>query len=527
MQIKTIFQGFVIALLPCMVVHADLCTPEKHAEGVFFLSSFSINNACQAVAAWGEGPSTGENIFVNNFDGNIWGANPTKLDGLLVDSVSASINNSGNAVVVFGTNNRPIKASTFKNNAWSSVVNVTTNDPVNHGISELGLGLDDNGNAITVWSASGADNGVIKAARSEDIGKTWSDPFPLGQSASNITPFAFSMSCNGNAITMWVDQNGIRAAIFKDNNWEIPGDDFVVTPEAGKSYTDLVVSINDNGNAAAASVVNDQGVFQVQGAFYNGSSWELTNFTSLINPASSFTFSGAPGVSLNNNDRALVGWAIELTSPQGENVLASVQFINGKWEGINSFPIIKSPVNLVWVCNNTAGDGVAALSPSSADGTAEAVAFIGSRSSWSTQSSPLFSGKVGALDCAKSSVSGASAGAISFSFGSEAGVCSVICCNTQFPLTGTSSPTSLAGTCALNRFPTQGELFRKLSWELSPDNDIVSQNIYRDNILITHVPPTQTTFEDHNRPSTPEKYGVSAVSAAAQISVPAEVTPVC
>ncbi len=530
MQVKTMLQSCMMSLLPFMVAHAGKCVQEQHASAFFGISSLSINNACQAVAGW----SSNSAAFVNNFDGNMWGDTPIQLDTLIAQRViKVCINNSGNALAIWSTFIKGIRTANFDGNNWSTEISLPSTD----GIDPFSFCLDDNGNAIIVWEVGR----MITTRESANLGVDWSDDDVLGETTCNtICSPVFSMSCKGNAVAMWIDQGGIKAAIFDGNMWQKPGANFVAPPEDGKVYSEgaIAVSINDNGNAAAAWIVEDQGTAQVQGAFYNGASWELTNFTSLINLPSRFVSlitPTPPSVSLNNNDRALVGWLIfPSIKPASDlaNVLASVQFINGKWEGIDSFPTTRGGQRRLLVCNNTAGDGVAASSVTGSivgeDQNIETITFVGDTSKWSSISTH-FQGILNELHCAKLSSSGASAGIIglpSDTFLAEAGVASVLCCNTQFPLTA-SSPTSLEGTCCLNRFAMQGEFFRKFTWTISPDSDIVSQNIYRDDVLIANIPPTQTTFEDHNRPSIQAKYGVSAVNAAGGISVPAEVTPIC
>ncbi len=534
---KNVKSVSLFVLLCTALLHAGKCIKQDLAPVSLSGSgnSFSMNEACRAMAVWPHDATTSNKIFARYFNGDVWQGNVEVSDDTNTHCASVSINNLNKAVAVWLSDELGVRVASFDGMSWSTPISVSADDSSEFVGSRVGL--DDNGNAIVVWQDGSASDtgGKIRTSRSTDGGLTWSPVDTLsenGAAPDNNVFFdsvqadsGFSMSSNGRGVVLWSAvtvpdsplTSGLQAAIFDRASWHKPNEtDFVAAPVENKIYVSRSVSINNNGQIAAAWSFDRT---TAQGTFHNGVSWEpVTDFESLV--TANITEVGSVSVSINDNGRALVVWLSTLFE---DSVFVdaglSVQYISGQWQGIGLIPgTWKSASGTVpiFVCNNDADDGGVVASPDGVNTAASA--FNGATNAWIPLQATLFQGRPGQIGCAKSSANGASAGVINDSLGGMA--IALICCNTQLPLT-VSPPSGISGRRALNHFAMQAEAFAELRWDLSQDSDIFSQNIYRDGTLIANVPAIQTTFVDHNLSlPLPSRYAVTAVNRIGLESLP-------
>lgn len=72
--------------------------------------------------------------------------------------------------------------------------------------------------------------------------------------------------------------------------------------------------------------------------------------------------------------------------------------------------------------------------------------------------------------------------------------------------------TYLKAERVLNRFALYGEYFNRLTWVPTSLNNLASYKVYRNDTLISTLPTTQTTYEDHNQPNIVANYSIKAIN---------------
>ncbi len=149
----------------------------------------------------------------------------------------------------------------YRNGSWSSPSKIT---PTGTNISSPQIAMDNNGNAIIVWSqqrttnpgSCGGDNSCTQIYMSEYRDGTWTDPEDLDD---HIDPTVtgdprdpqVAMSDDGSAIITW-SRGGIFIREYRNGNWTTPpGTSVCISPNNNFAYTPKV-AMDDNGNAIIA-----------------------------------------------------------------------------------------------------------------------------------------------------------------------------------------------------------------------------------------------------------------------------------
>ncbi len=203
-------------------------------------------------------------IFKSEYRNGIW-TNPASLtDNISSDGQNAyyypqvAMDDNGNAVIVWnqydGNGNHQIFKSEYRNGTWINPASLTDNiSPEGQDAKSPQVAMDDNGNAVIVWSQYDGSNYQI--FESEYRNGTWTNPTltdsisPKGKNASK--PQA-AMDNNGNAVIVWHQYDGSNKRIFKseyrNGTWINPTSlTNNISPEGQDAYRPQV-AMDDNGN---------------------------------------------------------------------------------------------------------------------------------------------------------------------------------------------------------------------------------------------------------------------------------------
>lgn len=250
-----------------------------------------------------------------------------------------AMNNSGNAVIVwqhvylYGDNNVTfnIPKIEFKNDAWTSPEMLTNNisDPPQF-TNNPQVAIDNNGNAVVVWEQSDGTNGQI--FKSEYRGGTWTNPANLSDPISPTGQVAFSpqvkMDNNGNAIIVWSQSDGANNQIFKSEYrngvWKNPAslaDNISPDGQDANPYQEASVRMDNNGNAIITWEQFDGTNWQIFKSEYRGGAWtNPANLSDHISPAGQDAYSLSdnqfpfpvfhnPQVAMADNGNAIIVWS--------------------------------------------------------------------------------------------------------------------------------------------------------------------------------------------------------------------------
>lgn len=245
---------------------------------------------------------------------------------------------SGNAIIVWaqsdGSNNQIFK-SEYRNGAWTHPDGLSDNiSPDGQEAIRFDLVMDDNGNAIIAWQQSDGANAQVFI--SEYRGGAWTHPSGL---SDNISPdgqdafdnFDVAMDNNGNAIIAWEQNDGAKSQIFKSEYrggaWTHPADlNAHISPD-GQDAEIPQVAMDDNGNAIIVWLQNDGAVRQIFKSEYRSGAWDHpADLSDNISPDGQAAV--YPQVGMDAAGNAIIAWQ---QSDGANGQIFKSEYRNGGW----------------------------------------------------------------------------------------------------------------------------------------------------------------------------------------------------
>jgi len=279
-----------------------------------------------AVIVWSQSDGSYDQIFKSEYRKGTW-TNPSSL----ADNISpnggevgwfpqVAMDDNGNAVIVWqqydGNGYYQIFKSEYRKGVWTNPSSLADNISPNGGEAWWNpqVAMDDNGNAVIVWSQSDGSNWQI--FKSEYRNGIWTNPASL---ADNISPDGqgadgpqVAMDDNGNAVIVWKQYDGSNYQIFKSEYrkgvWTNPSSlSDNISPNGGEAWWFPQVAMDDNGNAVIVWERRDDSGWQVFKSEYRNGAW--TNPASLadnISPDGEGVY--YPQVAMDDNGNAVIVW---------------------------------------------------------------------------------------------------------------------------------------------------------------------------------------------------------------------------
>lgn len=493
--------------------------------------------------------------------GDITWSAPVAISTALTDASDPRIviDTNGNATAVWVENNT-IKASSLPfGGSWSAPV--TLSNALNTSSSPK-LGVDSSGNVTALW----IENSLIESA-TLPFGGSWSvETSPIsGTGASNPS---LGVDGSGNAVAVWVRSGFIESSTRISGTWSL------VSILSAANSDNPHVAISNFGTAIAIwhSVVSGADVIVSDTLTINTNTWAATK--NLFSGVAAF-FHNYPVVALDNEGNASAAWfrynLLDGNSYQHVQVLtSSLSAIGAAWSDPEplSNPGLRNPVDLtIKLKFDASGDTLAvwtnsydgetftiesaqrlfgglwpeAISPNTptiysfgidvalAAGTAVLTNMSWDGISVSIQSQetdttdPVLQGYTftntfstgndnGFPQCTMSSTGSAlNAAAVWIHFdGSN---------NVIHAATGADTviapPSNVSATQSVINFEVFNDYFNTITWDASPNPNIIQYNIYRNGVFFASTDPGTLQFIDHNAvQGGTVKYGIAALTSA-------------
>jgi mRNA-degrading endonuclease HigB of HigAB toxin-antitoxin module len=306
---------------------ADNISPD---EEYAYNPQVAMDDNGNAIIVWMQSDGSNDQIFKSEYKNSTW-THPENLsdnispDGQAAYDPQVAMDNNGNAIIVWKQSdgsNRQIFKSEYRNSTWTHPENLSDNISSDGGRAEHPqVAMDNDGNAIIVWFQE--VEAVYQVFMSQYLNNTWTHPSDLND---NISPdgqeaqsYQVAMDDNGNAIIVWSQSNGTDSQIFKseyrDSTWTHPsGLNDNISPD-GQGAELAQVAMDNGGNAIIVWMQLDGSNWQIFKSEYRDSVWtHPTGLNDNISPDGQDTLE-YPKVAMDNNGNAIIVW----TQSDGSN----------------------------------------------------------------------------------------------------------------------------------------------------------------------------------------------------------------
>jgi len=310
-------------------------------QGVYDVST-AIDAQGNALVVWRQSDGSNSQVFKSEYTGRGW-THPSDLfdnispDGQDVECPCVAMNAAGDAVIAWSQHDGThlqVFVSQRSNGIWSHPADLTDSiSPPGKNASDVGVAMDDNGDAILVWSQSDSGN-QLQIFMSEYRGGSWTHPLDLDDNISPdgqpVWPASVAMDNLGNAIITWPQKDGVNWRIYKcecrNSIWD-PTLLEIISP-AGENAWFPTLAMDDAGDAIIVWPQLDGTDLQIFMSECRGGSWtHPLDLDDNISPDGTYTYD--PTVAMDFNGDAIVVWA-QLDSSYQQQIFMS-EYRGGSW----------------------------------------------------------------------------------------------------------------------------------------------------------------------------------------------------
>jgi len=236
-------------------------------QGVYDVST-AIDAQGNALVVWRQSDGSNSQVFKSEYTGRGW-THPSDLfdnispDGQDVECPCVAMNAAGDAVIAWSQHDGThlqVFVSQRSNGIWSHPADLTDSiSPPGKNASDVGVAMDDNGDAILVWSQSDSGN-QLQIFMSEYRGGSWTHPLDLDDNISPDPPSSsmpgasaphVAMADNGEAVIVWRQSDGFSYQVFKrefrEAQWIEPIDILDNISPSGETTYEPRVATNNSG----------------------------------------------------------------------------------------------------------------------------------------------------------------------------------------------------------------------------------------------------------------------------------------
>ncbi|MCX7000664.1 MAG: hypothetical protein NT106_10290, partial [Candidatus Sumerlaeota bacterium] len=186
----------------------------------------AMDNNGNAIITWYQSDGSKTQIFKSEYKGGVWHHPASLSDNISPDGQDAynprvAMDNNGNAIITWyqsdGSKNQIFK-SEYRSGVWTNPSSISDNiSPDGQDARGPQVAMDNNGNAIITWEQPDGSN--FQIFKSEYRGGVWTHPSSLSDNISpngqNAGSPQVAMDNNGNAIIVWSQSDGSNNQIFK------------------------------------------------------------------------------------------------------------------------------------------------------------------------------------------------------------------------------------------------------------------------------------------------------------------------
>ena len=269
------------------------------------------------------------------------------------ENPAVAMNASGDAVVAWtdhnSSGNRVVFMSQLKDGIWTYPKN--SDDyigPNTDSAWQVRVAMDNNGDAIIVWTQDEITNDHQVIFKSEYRSGTWTHPTDANdgfspQDNTCWTP-AVAMDNNGNAIIAWYESNGTNTMIYvreyREGAWSpmpnLLSDNF--SPTGQNANYRPRVAMDDNGNAIVTWYQSNGSNWQIYKREYRSGAWSAIPDLSTENfsPVESDAYN--PEIAMDDNGNAILVWYQYNSDSDSYNIYKR-EYRSGSW---SAMPVLAS-----------------------------------------------------------------------------------------------------------------------------------------------------------------------------------------
>lgn len=294
-----------------------------------------------AIVVWAQFNGMFSQVYKAELRNGVWSYPIDVNDNISPETAEVSdpevaMDDNGNAIIVWtqsdGFNNQLFK-SEYRNGAWTHPVNQQDNiSPNNENAYSPTVAMDNNGNAIISWSES--DGGLPQIFMSQYRNGAWIHPANLADNISVNNQMAsnpsLAMSDNGDALIVWQQFTGVNVALFKseyrNGTWTHPATiDDHFTLLGGNAFNPSV-AMDTHGQTMISWTQHDGNVLQIFKSEYSNGLW--THPTTLSDNISPDLHEADNSRVVMNNHDVVIAWI----GHDGSNYQAyKSEYRNGAW----------------------------------------------------------------------------------------------------------------------------------------------------------------------------------------------------
>lgn len=305
--------------------------------------SSAIDAQGNALVVWRQSDGTNQQVFKSEYTARGWSHPVDLFDNISPDGQSAeepcvAMNAAGEAIIAWSQHDGThlqVFVSERRNGSWILPADLTDSiSPPGRNAADVGVAMDDNGDAIVVWSQSDSAN-QLQIFKSEHRGGKWSYPSDLDDNISpdgqSVWPASVAMDNLGNAIITWPQEDGANWRIFKsefrNSEWTHPTTLVDSISPDGENAWFPSLAMDDTGEAIIIWPQFDGFDLQLFMSEYRGGVWRhpLDLFDN-ISPDGEYTY--GPTVAMDNNRNAIIAW---YQSDGTNSQIFMSEYRNGLW----------------------------------------------------------------------------------------------------------------------------------------------------------------------------------------------------
>jgi mRNA-degrading endonuclease HigB of HigAB toxin-antitoxin module len=319
------------------------------------IGKVTMNKSGHAIIVWTESDGSAERIFKSEYRNGVW-TNPSNLSDTIspgvwpINHLRTAMDNNGNALIVWyqldGTNYQIYK-SEYRNGIW--IRPTSLEDHISIGGQNAynpQVAMDDNGNALIVWSQFDGHN--FQIFKSEYRNGVWTNPSNFSDKVSDdsqnneqytVSP-QVAMDNNGNALLIWElsDRNFTQFLKKEYQNGAWTNQSILNNTISANSQSFFLappqLAMDSNGNAIIIWLrpdgSNNNQVFKSE--YRNGVWTNPSDLDDHINPPGSCA--DLPQLAMDNNGNAIIVWQ-QYDANDDIKIYRSV-FRNGAWTNPSS-----------------------------------------------------------------------------------------------------------------------------------------------------------------------------------------------
>ena len=297
-------------------------------QGAYY-PKVAMDSDGNTIIAWSQNDGGDEGgdarIYKSEYRGGLW-THPADLsdyispEDLAVSDPKVAMDDNGNAIIVWtswNSGDNRIYMSEYRDETWDHPANSAdyVGTPPNN-IFDLRIAMDNDGNAVMVWRQWKTGDNNFQIYKSEYRNSAWTHPASLNDNISPNGKSAYlpqvAMDDNGNALIVWYQSdstniNQIFMSEYRDGDWAHPASlSDNISPDGQNAFTPMV-AMNSNGNALIAWHQNNQ---MYKSEYWDGVWIHPAGLSDNISPDGALGLDNPPphAVAMDDGGNAIIGW---------------------------------------------------------------------------------------------------------------------------------------------------------------------------------------------------------------------------